>query len=180
MANKHSQQGGWTLLETLVSAVILSIALLTFLDVFSSSTRLTRDTRAKHRAEETLRRNLESVANLVREADAGTVDGFDAAGVSTNPTFARVEGADENGRIYSATEQLKWKASSSEVPGVSAPGRVVHVRDGSETLIADRVPSGGFSVWFDGDALVVKVRTYYAVDGHLEMATGTTSVALRN
>lgn len=173
-------QGGWTLWETVVAINLVAIALTVFGGIFASSDSLVRETRARHRAEENLRRNLESLANVLRAADKTTLDGFDAQGMSTNLFFARVTGVDEIGPTYGPGEELRWVASMSPVPGVPSPGRVVHVSDGVERIVADRVPQGSFSAWLEGGALVVQVRTYYAVDNQIAEVKGSTAVALRN
>jgi hypothetical protein len=173
-------QHGWTIWETIVGISLLALALLAFTDVFNVSDRLATETRSRHRAEESLRRNLEAVANALRDVDAKTLDGFDGYGVSGNPVFARVTNVDEVGPVYGGLEELRWTSSPHPVPGVMAPGDVVHVRSGVARLIADRVPQGGFSVTQEGGTLVVRVHTYYSVDGHLEWAHGSTAIALRN
>lgn len=178
--SRTRSQAGWTLWETIVALNLTAIALTVFGGVFSSSESLVRETRARHRAEETLRRNLEALANVLRAADISTLDGFDENGTSTNLFFARVTGVDEIGPTYGAGEELRWQASPTPVSGVPEPGRVVHVKDGVETLVADRVPKGAFTAWLEGNALVVEVKTYYAVDNHVAEVTGSTAVALRN
>lgn len=180
MTNQGASQSGWTIWETTIAMSLVALAMLAFGSVFSSSETLVRDTRAKHRAEESLRRSLEALANVVRDADQGTLDGFDAQGVSANPYFARVTGVDAIGKTYGPLEELRWSAAVQPVEGVASPGRILHVRNGLTTLVADNVPSDGFSVRREGKSLVVAVKTYYVVDGHLELAEGTTAVALRN
>ena len=180
MSHTKNRQAGWTLWETMISINIVAIGLLAFGSVFSSTEALVRDGRAKHRAEETLRRNLEAVVNVLRDADADTLEGFDAYGRSANPTFARVTGADRVGRLYGPLEELRWSASAVSVPGVAAPGRVVHVSNGVERLLADRVPAGAFSVHWDEGTLVVELATYHVVNNHLELVRGRTGVAVRN
>lgn len=179
MSQPHGQ-AGWTLWETIVGASLLALAMVAFGSVFSSTEDLVRDGRAKHRAEENLRRNLEAIANVLRDVDADSIDGFDEGGRSTNPSFARITGADRLGRIYGPLEELRWSAAGTAVPGVESPGRIVHVRDGNARLLADRVPEGSFSVFWERGTLVVEVSTYYVVDNHLELVQGRTGVAVRN
>ena len=179
MSNR-STQAGWTLWETIVGMSILTLAALTFGKVFTSTENLVTDGRAKHRAEETLRRNLEAIANVLRDVEGDSIEGFDDAGRTENPSFARVTGADRVGLIYGPEEELRWSAAGGAVPGVNAPGRVVHVRGGTERLVADRVPEGEFALFWDNDTLVVELTTYYVVDNHLELVQGRTGVAVRN
>lgn len=180
MNRPHTTQAGWTLWETIVGMSLIAMSLLAFGNVFSSTETLVRDGRARHRAEESLRRNLEAIANVLRDVEAETFSGFDAYGRSGNPSFARVTGADRTGLLYGPLEELRWSASAGTVPGVDAPGRIVHVAGGIERLIADRVPAGAFSVFWDEGALVVELATYYVVDNHLELVRGRTGVAVRN
>ena len=180
MSKLTNRQAGWTLWETMVSINIVAIAILAFGSVFSSTETLVRDGRTKHRAEETLRRNLEAVVNVLRDAEADTLDGFDAYGRSANPTFSRVTGADRIGRLYGPLEELRWSASAVDVPGVAAPGRLMHVSNGVERLIADRVPAGAFSVYWDDGTLVVELSTYHVINNHLELVRGRTGIAVRN
>ena len=180
MRTTRHAHAGWTLWETMVGTSILALATLAFTNVFISTEDLVRDGRTKHRAEENLRRNLEAIANVLRDIEADSIDGFDEAGRSTNPSFARVTGADRLGRTYGPAEELRWSPSTGHVPGVESPGRIVHVQDGLERLIADRVPEGSFSVFWDSGALVVEIATYYVVDNHLELVQGRTGVAVRN
>ena len=56
----------------------------------------------------------------------------------------------------------------------------MHVRGGTERLVADRVPGGSFTVFWDEGTLVVELSTYYVVDNHLELVQGRTGVAVRN
>ncbi len=176
----RERQAGWTLWETIVGVNIVAMALVVFGGVFSSTETLVRDGRAKHRAEEELRRNLEALANVLRGADVETLDGFDATGRSANPTFAKVTGADEIGRTYGPSEELRWSASAGAIPGVNAPGKVVLVRNGVEQVIADRVPGGAFSVRWEEGTLIVEVSTYHVINNHTELVRGRTAIAVRN
>jgi hypothetical protein len=180
MSRAANRQGGWTLWETIVGMSLIAMALLAFGNVFSSTETLVRDGRAQHRADESLRRNLEAIANVLRDVEKETLAGFDAYGRSSNPSFARVVGADRVGLLYGPSEELRWTASTGSVPGVETPGRVVHVVDGVERLVADRVPGGTFSVFWEEDTLVVEVTTYYVVDNHVEFVRGRTGLAIRN
>lgn len=179
MRTSHSQSG-WTLWETIVGLSIIALALVVFGGVFTSTETLVRDGRAKHRAEETLRRNLEALANVLRDADRATLDGFDATGKSLNPVFAKVVGVDEVGVVHGPDEELRWSASPGTVPGVAAPGKVVHVRNGIERVVAERVPAGAFSVTWQAGTLVLEVSAYHVVNNHTELVRGRTAIAVRN
>jgi hypothetical protein len=83
--------------------------------------------------------------------------------------------------VYGGPEEVRWIPSATSVPGLAAPGSLVLVRDAMpETLVAERVPQGGFRAWWEDDALVLEAQTWYAVDNHLEVVKGSTAVAMRN
>lgn len=174
------RHAGWTLWETTVGLSLMALALVVFGGVFTSTETLVRDGRAKHRAEEMLRRNLEALANVLRDADAETLSGFDGTGKSLSPVFAKVTGVDEVGVVYGPNEQLRWSASPGSVPGVSSPGKVVLATNGTERVIADRVPAGAFFVQWNEGTLIVEVSTYHVVDNHTEIVRGRTAIAVRN
>ena len=139
------------------------------------------DSRVRHRAEERLRRNVEAVANVLRGADIDTVSGFDATGRAIDTVyFARLHTVDRDGPIYVGAESIEWRADATPVDGVANPGRLVHVLDGVESVLATRVPEGGFETRFDDGALVIRLQTYYSSEGRAEVAQGETAVSLRN
>jgi len=174
------RQYGWTLWETIIGVSIIALAMLAFTNVFSSTETLVRDGRAKHRAEETLRRNLEALANVLRDADKDTLGNFDANGRSANPSFSKVTSVDDVGPVYGPLEEIHWSATSGAVPGVASPGKVVRVVNGVESVLADRVPAGTFLVHWEQGTLVVEVSTYHVVNDHTELVRGRTAVAVRN
>jgi hypothetical protein len=170
------------MVEVVVMAVIMGGAFAVFGEVFTTSDGLVREARANLRAHEDLRRNLEAIANTLRGVDLDTLGGFDEEGVATTPSFRRVIGADASGRLYDSTETLQWEAVSHAVNGVSHPGRIVGVKDGVSTLLADRVPMGGFRVTLQGNALLISLSTYASTsDPRVVTVTGDTAVvSLRN
>jgi hypothetical protein len=117
----------------------------------------------------------------LRGADIETLGGFDANGRAVEPTFQRVTGADMLGRTYDATESIRWLQTSGSVDGIQHPGRVVHEKDGVETLLAARVPKDTFSVVLDGSTLVIHLTTYSSASARrTATVSGQTAVALRN
>jgi prepilin-type N-terminal cleavage/methylation domain-containing protein len=174
-------QAGFTLIEVGVVMLILGGAFAVFANVFTSSENLAEDSRAMLRAHEDLRRNLEAVANVVRGVDIDTLGGIDAQGVSKQPTFQRVTGADMIGRTYDAVETIYWVAATQGVDGIANPGRVVHVKSGVTTLLADRVPKDGFWVTLDGTTLVIHLTTYASTSARrTATVSGKTAVSFRN
>jgi len=180
MRGLRTARSGFTLLEVVLAATLMAAFLLGFGRVFASSEDLAKDSRLCLRAQEDLRRNLEAVANVLRDVEFETLDGFDLAGVATAPSFARVTGADAFGRTYDSREAIAWRPVPGPVPGVAQPGRLVHVRGGRETLLANRVPAQGFRVEMREGTLVIRISTYYAADNASTVVHGATGVAVRN
>lgn len=172
---------GYTIVELLLVVGVIPILLAAVGNVFVSSEGLVQKSRANLRAHEELRRNLEAIANVVRDADIDTVGGFDDTGWACQPTFAKVVGADLTDRIYEGPQQLRWVPTAQDVDDVASPGAVVHVNDGTTRIVATRVPEGGFKVRLEGGRLKIRMSTYYATSARqLAQVTGETSVALRN
>ena len=172
---------GYTLIEVLLAAAFIPILVGTVAKVVSSSGGLAEESRAELHAHEELRKNLESVANVVRTVDIETLDGFDANGIATEPSFARVVGADEDGRIYDGSEQLLWISVPDDVDGVQHPGVVVHRKDGEDQVVARHVPLGGFRMELEAGTLVIRMSSYYLTSSSkLVQVSAETSVAMRN
>ena len=180
MSPTRRTQAGFTFFEIALVMVILGSAFAVFANVFTSSEGLAEESRAMLRAHEDLRRNLEAVANVVRGVDIATLGGLDGDGASTAPTFQRVTGADMIGRTYDAVETIYWVASPA-VDGIAFPGRVVHEKSGTVTLLADRVPKDGFRVTLDGTTLVIHLTTYASTSARrTATVSGKTAVSFRN
>lgn len=171
---------GFSVLEISLVVGISALFLATFGEVLTTSDGLAQTSRITHRAQEELRMNLEAVANVLRSAELESLGNFGADGVATNPTFGRVVGVDAVGRLYDGSEELRWVATSEKVPGVAAPGQVIHYRDGVPTVVGRRVPSGGFRVQIDAGILTIWMRTYYQAEHEVRMVEGQTAVSLRN
>lgn len=172
---------GYTLIEVALAAAFIPLLVGAAAKVVSSSGGLAEESRAALHAHEELRKNLESVANVVRTADIDTFDGFDTNGMATAPTFACVCGATEMGRVYGGAEQLEWRAVGDVVHGVERPGAIVHTKDGKERVVARNVPLGGFNVRFEGGTLVIRMSAYYLTTSRkLAQVWAETAVALRN
>jgi prepilin-type N-terminal cleavage/methylation domain-containing protein len=181
MTASRRSQAGFTMIEVAVVTVIFAVTFAIFGQVFSTSDNLVSESRAHLRAHEDLRRNLEMLANVLRGVDIDTLGGF-VDGEATAPSFRRITGADLYGRTYSDTETLQWEAVNVSVNGVDNPGRVVSVQGLNRTLVADRVPLGGFRVTLQGSAILITLSTYASTsDPRVVTVTGDTAVvSLRN
>ena len=177
----RSGRRGYTLIEVLLAAAFLPILVTAVAKIVSSSGGLAEGSRAEMHAHEELRKNLESVANVFRTADIETLDGFDANGIATAPTFARVVGADEDGRIYDGSERLLWVSVPDDVCGIEHPGVVVHRKGGKDEVVARHVPLGGFRMELEAGTVVIRMSSYYLTSSSkLAQVSAETSVALRN
>ncbi|MHC5012042.1 MAG: hypothetical protein ACYTG6_14035 [Planctomycetota bacterium] len=173
-------QAGYTAIEVMLGLLILPFLVGAIGKAFGSSDELIQDSRVVLRAHEDLRRNLEAIANVVRDADIDTLANF-TSGTSTQPQYQRVVGADHLGRLYGGAEELRWMPVSGPVNGVAQPGVVVHTKNGVDRIIAVRVPQGGFRVNLEGNNLVILLTNYYSTSAaHVTSISGQTAVALRN
>lgn len=181
MSVSGRKRRGYTLIEVALAAAFIPLLVGAVAKVVSSSSGLAEESRAELRAHEELRKNLESVANVLRTADIRTFDGFDANGNASAPIFACVVGATAEGRTYGGTEQLVWRAVGAEVHGVERPGVIIHTKNGKERVVARNVPLGGFRVRFEGGTLVIRMSAYYLTSSRkLAQVWAETAVALRN
>jgi hypothetical protein len=139
-----------------------------------SSSNLQEQARAASLLMSDHRRSSDYLANVLRNADIGTLNGFDAGtGTSAAPAFRRPTGVVGGSLAYGPVETLVWRPSPHVVSGVVSPGDVWLVGPGTETVAAARVPQGGFSVRWVGRTLYVRLTTYHPLAG--EEATRVTS-----
>ena len=122
------------------------------------------------------------LANLLRNADVRTLDGFDAGtGVSPAPAFRRPTGASGGSLTHGPVEKLVWRPSGQAVSGIVGPGDVWLVGPVAETIAAARVPKDGFSVRWVGRTLYVRLTTYRALAGdEAAQVTSTIAASVRN
>lgn len=170
---------GFAVIELILIAGIIPLFLFAFAGVFASSGALADDARLRLRAQEDLRRNLESITNVLRECDSATLDNF-VNDKTENPYFQRVTGADAWGRVHAGEEEIRWIPYTTGPEGVASPGYLAHVQAGVPVILADRVPGGSFTVVREGLALRVTLETWYSVENTLVVAQGSTEVTLRN
>jgi hypothetical protein len=172
---------GFTIYEVTIVIVLSGLAMATLSSIFTSNEDMVEGARAKQRAESEHRRSVESLTGVLRGVAAETLGGFGPGGETTNPTFGRVTGADLTDFTYVGDEELRWEAAALKTNGVAQPGAVYLVRGGQRTLVADRVPAGGFRVRLDGPNLVVALTTFYAITkDNVAYRTSETVVAVRN
>ncbi len=194
MSKSTASQRGFTYLEVLIVMVIAGTALaglgksLTTAQDLSSETHLLGQAHAEHR------RNFEAIGNALRSVDINTLTGFvdktvdgDVISVAANPTFARVIGTQDDARVYSDTEELRWESVPTVIDGIANPGQVSLVtlnNDGtvkSKVMIGKNVPSGGFLLRQEGRTLVIALTTYYVLPGREPYVVSSESaVSLRN
>lgn len=175
------RQRGYTLLEVMLVVAIAPILVSAIMKAVMSSRELAEVSRAELHAHEELRRNLEAIADIVRDADIETLGGFDGNGVAVHPTFQCVIGADAEGRLYDGLSELFWSEVDVDVDGVSRPGEVIYRKGGIDKVVAEQVPLGGFSVRLEGGTLVIRGQAYYATsERRIAQVSGETAVALRN
>jgi prepilin-type N-terminal cleavage/methylation domain-containing protein len=173
-------QAGYTFLEMMVVVAAASLLYLLFVETLSSSSSLARTSRADLQANDDARRSLDVLANTLRGAAWTSLDGFDADDVATQPSFQRVAGSDANGAVLDVVETLRWRATAS-VDGIVGAGEVVLEKAGAVTVLAPRVPGGGFRVERSGNTLRIFLTTYASTSQRVvTQAAAEALVALRN
>jgi Tfp pilus assembly protein PilW len=176
----RSSRSGFTLIETTIAAGLSLLIALGLGTVVTVANRLAERSRANTQASQEHRRGLEHIANALRSASWDTLTGFDGAGVATAPAFQTVTGSSGGNPTLSSTAQIQWQATPP-VRGVTSPGEVVLTQDGVSIRLAERVPSGGFSVTELGAALQIHLETFAPLpNGEIARATGDTLVLIRN
>jgi type II secretory pathway pseudopilin PulG len=180
-AGTRRRQAGFTLLEAMIAISFVLMMMTGFGHVFARSNGVADQSYSTVRAHEEHDRNLRAVADILRCASWDSVGGFAADGTSTAPWFCRVIGSDAKGRVMDAPETLSWRAVSKTVHGVTNPGELVVTKNGESTVVASRVPQGGFVVRQNGNTLRVTLTTYYSASNRIVTSvSGDVSVSLRN
>ena len=172
---RRRRQEGWTFWETILALNIAGLAAIAFFGIFSRMQDARFDAYANRGAREDLERDLEVLAGVLRDVDVTTLDGFDRQGLSSSFSFRRIDAAGYPG----PREFLRWAPSPQGAPGIRVPGHIVHVTDGLESVVADRVPAGAFLVSLDSGMLVVQLSTYSVYEDRTQLARGSTSILLR-
>ena len=180
-ANRRmTDQRGFSLIEVVICLVIVVSGLGVATSLTATTTELVKDDNIRTRLHAEHRRSLLTIGNVLRTASLQSLAGFTDS-VATEPVFRRVTGVALNNILQLGEQRLQWRAADADVPGVEMPGALWLVSDGEATLVADRVPAGGFSVRMEGSVLAIELSTYYATDlNHTAQFTSETAVYLRN
>lgn len=179
--SRRASQAGYTFFEAMVVIAMFTLLVLSFGRVFGSTSGLSTESRANLHAQEDNRRSLEVLANKLRGACWASLTGFAADGTATAPGYKCATGADGSGIILDVAEAMSWRSTSAAVNGVPSPGEVICTKNGVTTVLAPRVPSGGFKVIQSGSALRVQLTTYFSSSQRkVATATSEVSVSLRN
>lgn len=174
------RQHGFTMFETLVVLAVGGLLYLLLGENLVSSSKLSSTSRAVLQANDDARRSLDAIAGVLRGASWESLNGFDQADVATEPSFQRVLGSNAQGYLLDAVETLRWRATAG-ADGVAEAGEVVLEKDGKSTLVAPRVPRGGFRVERTGTTLKIVLTTYASTSQRVvTQRTAETLVALRN
>ena len=179
---RRDRQAGFTLLELTIAAALGAAVTAAFATTFATSSGLWGRSTVSLRVYEEHRRNLDAVANAFRGAVTSSLSGFDANNSSTAPVCQLVVGADDKGNlVLDEPRQITWRATAERAEGVDKPGELILTQAGQKTVIARRVPAGGFRAALLGSTLRFTVTTYSTGSNHqLSMLTGDTSLTLRN
>ncbi|MDJ0520568.1 MAG: type II secretion system protein [Planctomycetota bacterium] len=158
--NNASSQRGYTMFEVVIVVSMMAIAVLSLHTWLDRTRWLEKDARARMDVERELRLNLQSVANILRNADESTLQAFDGNGVATRPQFRRIVDAAAGVEIRGNAALLEWRSSNRVVEGVERPGDLYLVEGASSRVVAKQVPEGGFRVIRESDMLEIELSTY--------------------
>ena len=176
----QGRASGFTLYEVIIVASLVGFLLSATTTLFSTNNNLASETRAHQLAEAAHRQNHAAIARVLRGIDIQTLSGF-SGGVATAPSFRRVTGMSTGDLTYKGDETLLWVEAPIAVNGVEKAGAIYLERGGARTLVADRVPRGGFQVTQEGQSLVVELTTYYSTSsGSVVSKTSESVISIRN
>jgi hypothetical protein len=179
-APARGSERGVALVEVALSSLLAIGALGSAISLARTTSELGRESHVETRVRAEHRAGLLAIGDVLRGATSDSLEGF-TDGVATEPVFRRATGLTWHEQVLSDSERLEWRSSGLSVPGVTEPGAVWYVATAGDTLVADRVPSGGFTVLQEGNVLSIRLRTYYATDAdHVAEMTSETAVSLRN
>jgi prepilin-type N-terminal cleavage/methylation domain-containing protein len=173
-------QRGFTFFETMVVVAVGGVLYLLLGESLSASSRLSSTSRAELQVNEDARRSLDTLAGLLRGASWESLDGFNEQDVALQPSFQRVVGSGPQGYVLDSVETLRWRPTPG-VDGIDYAGEVVHEKDGQSTVVAPRVPGGGFRIERTGTTLKIVLSTFASTSQRVvAQRTSETLVALRN
>jgi type II secretory pathway pseudopilin PulG len=174
-------EAGFSLFELIVAMGLATTLAAVIVASFVTSHGLANRSTTVLQAHEDYRFNLEAVAGVMRDAVYSTLSNFDEDGTTAEPSFQRAVGIDENGLVLEDTSVISWRATAEKVAGVDQPGELVLTRGSEQTVLARRVPAGGFRVARLGRMLRIEMTTYRGGPDHmLETISGQTSLLVRN
>lgn len=172
---------GFTLTETAATIGLLGLVASAFGGVFASSAGLSAGTRARLLAEDDGRRSIAAVADALRGAYYPSLTGFGTNGGTSYLSFRRVLGSGQSDLVLDATESVYWRTIEREVDDVQSPGEVVLVKNGVTTVLAPRVPAGGFYVTRSGNELSITLTSYSSTSQRrVGWITQRLTVSIRN
>jgi hypothetical protein len=175
------RQAGFTFFELTVVVAAAGMLYLLLGQTLGSSARLSSTSRATLQASDDLRRSLDAIAAVLRGASWQSLGGFDENDVATQPTFQRALSHNINGTVLDTVETLRWRSSSRSADGIQYAGEVVLEKDGQVTVLAPRVPLGGFRVERTGTTLRVLLTTFASTSQRVvTQSSSEMLVALRN
>jgi type II secretory pathway pseudopilin PulG len=172
---------GFTFTELIFVVSLLGAILASVSGLLTTNSNLASETRTHQLAAAAHRQNHAALARVLRGIDLQSLSGFDTSGVATSPGFRRVTGADLDNLTSLGDERLLWVAAPLPVNGIDHPGAIYLVRDGTNYLVADRVPRDGFQVTQEGQSLLVRLTTYYATSADkVATKTSESAISVRN
>jgi prepilin-type N-terminal cleavage/methylation domain-containing protein len=171
----REREAGFSLVEVSVAIGLAGILTVVFAMTLSTAAGNSGWSNVALKVHEEHRRNLDSIATAMRGAAASSLMGFDASGTSSAPSYQCVTGMKAGAPILDAPRQISWRARSESVEGVAKPGELVVTSGGQQTVIARRVPAGGFRATLLGSTLRITLTTYSSgTNDRLAMLTGDT------
>jgi hypothetical protein len=180
MRRARRREAGLSLLEAVLVAALLALISAGIGGVVSATGGLANRSHVGLSANQTNRRTLETLSDVIRPAATSTLSGFDAHGVAVAPQFQAVTGTTGGARQLGPVTRVEWRAIAP-VHGVTNPGELVVVRGAQTNRVPGCVPAGGFNVTLAGAALHIHVETAaVTAAGDTTLVSGDTSVTLRN
>jgi type II secretory pathway pseudopilin PulG len=175
-----ARQRGFSVFELTIGIALVGLVGAGTAEMLRTSSAVAAETRSALRAEQECLRNLNAVKNVLRSVSWTTLSGFSGT-TATAPSFQRVVSmTPAGGRVLGGVESVEWRASATDVDGVTGPGDVVLVSGGTETVLARQVIQGGFQVVREGYLLRIRLSTYAIADRVASVATRESAVSVRN
>jgi prepilin-type N-terminal cleavage/methylation domain-containing protein len=172
---------GFSVFEMMVAIAVLGITMAAFGHGLNASTGLASTSRATLLANDDERRSLDAIASVLRGASFTSLTGFDETGSTTSLTFQRVLGIGSSSLVLDEPETISWRAVTRDWDGITNPGEVALTRGQMTTVIAPRVPGGGFKLTLVGNTLRIDLTTFSSTSQRkVSFSDATTYVSIRN